>query len=260
MFIIAAVNNSSLMLAGRKKRTVSGDVAQSTVQPPPSVASDSDSVKPTPVKPVNGDSTSKKAKCSEASSDRASSLDVKSSATGEEASGTVAKVAERRKSELTLTIKCCQTRNSSKDVSSDDDDDDDDDDADDSDSSSSSSSNSEDEIQPPTKRPFPSAPDHKSRTNFPTTAKTTNKKQQSTDSDSSQGSSDTEATRGGVAASSSASATVTGGGGGQTPSKATKRRRSVNSPAQSRKRRRRTSTDSQVGCESTLAVINYIIT
>jgi len=253
--MIAAINNSSLVLAGRKKRNVSGEVAatQSTTQAPSSI--DSDCVKLTsPGRPVNGNSTSKKAKCADtAPSGRASSSDAKSPSTSEDTSGTVAKVAERRKSELTLTIKCSQTEDIAKDVSSDDDGGGGND-VSDSSSSSSSSSNSEDEMESPAKRPFSSAVDHKPRANHPTTAKTTVKKQQSTDSDSSQGSSVTEARRSVAAPSSSVSA----GGAGQTPSKATKRKKSTNSRTPSGKRRRKTSTSSQVGCESTLLLLKAV--
>ena len=268
MFVIVAINNSSLIMAGRKKRSMSGDVTATTTSqltaplPALSVASDSDGTKLASSKSsTNGDSTSKKAKCGEMSCDRASTLDAGSSSVSEETTsetvaGTVAKVAERRKSELTLTIKCSQAKNSAADESSDEDDDDDDDDDDDadgdSDSSSSSSSNSEDKLQFTTKRPFSSSVDHEPRTKFPTRAKTTNKKQQAAGSDSSQGSSDREARRNVPPSSSAASAA--GAGSSRTTSKVTKRKSSVNSESPSRKRRR-SSTNSQVGCESELLLL-----
>jgi len=263
MFIIVAINNSSLMLADRKKRSVSRDVAScSAVQSrTSSLASESVSTKSTSSKPpVNGDVSSKKAKCQELSSNgRASSLDaVKSSSASEETSGTVAKVVERRKSELTLTIKCNQTTNTARDASSDENDDDDDDDddvdADESSSSSSlSSSNSEDELESTTKRPLSSCA--KSRM---TPAKTANKKQQSADSDSSRGNSDTEVKRN-TRPSSSVSAAGNGGKDGcQTPSKAVKRKKSMNSQTAGRKRRRSSSSNNKVGCKSALSVTNRI--
>ena len=244
--MVSAINNSSLMMAGRKKRSVSAEVATSQ-RPVSTVAWDSVDTKLAANKSTNGDLTSNNDRCGDAPGGKAAL--VKSSV-GEAASGTVAKVAERRKSELTLTIKCSRAKNGAKDVSRDNDEGDDDDDLDSS-SSSSSSSNSEDEVPcTAVKRPFTSSVDRNTRTKFPTTAKSTNKKrQQSTDSDNSQGSSDTETARNPTPSSSAVSVAAASG---QTPSKtATKRKRSVNSKSPSRKRRRN-STDSKVGCKSAL--------
>jgi len=254
MLTIVAINNGSLMLAGRKKRSVSGDVTGcSAVQSrTSSLASESVVTKPAhSIVPINGDATWKKEKYGESSSlsnDRTSSLDVgKSSSTGEVMSGTVAKVVERRKSELTLTIKCGQAKSAAMDETTDDENVDENGDNDDSSSSSLSSSNSEDELESVTTKHSSFSSSVKSRT----TAKSTNKKQPSTDSDSSRSiSSDMEAKKN-APLSSAVGNTVSGC---QTPSsKSVKRKKSANSQAAGRKRRR-SSSSSKVGCKSTLFV------
>jgi len=244
--ISVALNNSSLILAGRKKRSVSGDVAGSSSTQLRTSSQTSEAASTKLKAPVGGDLTLKKTRCDELSCDPAASPDTKSSAAGKEMSGTVAKVAERRKSELTLTIKCSQAKSSVEAENSvEEDPDEDDDDSDSSSSSSSSSSNSEDELT--SKHTFSSSVDQSSRTKLLMNAKTTAKKQLLTDSDSSQGSSDTEARRN-VPPSSSSVAASGSNSGGRSPSKGVKRRRSTNLPSDSCKRRR-TSSTSKVGCK-----------
>ena len=257
---------------------MSGDVAtkqSATVQQPmSSPVLDSSNADLTPSNPAINSTSKKVSKCGESSTGKALSSDSQSSFAGEATSGTVAKVVERRKSDLTLTIKCSQAKNSDKDKdesSDDDDDNDDEDDDDDSEDSSSmsSSSNSEDEMSCTTKPlTLSTIVARKSRTKFPTTtAKTVIKKQhqQSTESDSSPVSSDSDARRNAprpssssVSAAATRAAAAAGGGGGQTPSKVTKRKRSVNSQSPSRKRRR-SSLNSKVGCKSALVQLNQRI-
>jgi len=237
------------MLAGRKKRNISGDVAAAHCAAPPTKSSASDCVvtNHAPSKPTSSDSTAQTAKCREASCSATLSENVKSCSAVEDAGGTVAKVAERRKSELTLTIKCSRAKDESSDDDDDEDEDDDDDDDDDSDSLSSSS-NSEDEMMCSTKRLISSSIDRKSGTKLPAVAKTANKKQTASDSDDSEENAVGPETKTKRNIHALTCITSPAGTGSQTSTTVSKRKKSTNSQSPSCKRRR-SSSNNQVGCE-----------